>query len=214
MTYHGGKIGRKRRKPVLIDVDGVVSNFHKKVVSFIEDKFDIKVDESKIYGDVRNEANGLWDQECEDYIRSPGFSRYLEAWPGSIEAIKKIMKKKEVMFVTSPYNSSPTWAYDRTMWLKDHFGITRDDVIFARDKRFVDGVTLIDDRWENVVDWSRYRGKWSILMKRPWNVKDLKNATKVGGRSYVYDQDGENQAMFFACDDWNQISAHIETFGE
>lgn len=214
MSYFGGKLGRPRRRPVLVDVDGVIADFCGKVSEYIEDRFDIEIDRSKIYSDVREEADGLWDDSCEAYIRSEGFAQTLDELPGGVEGVKKIMKERDVVFVTSPYDSSPTWCFDRFAWLKERFDITRDDIIFARDKRFIDGITLIDDRFENVVDWSIYNERCSILKKTSQNEADLNKSEFVGGSFYTYEQHGAGYtfATFFALDSWDRIAAYIGSF--
>lgn len=211
MSYHGGKIGKARGTPVLIDVDGVIANFCDGVTSYIERRFGIKVDQSKIFGDVRDEANGLWDDECEEHIKAPGFARRLKEYPGAVDAVKQIMETYDVVFVTSPYPYSDTWCQDRFMWLRDRFQIGRDDVIFARDKRFVHGLTLIDDRPENVADWSAYWQKYSILMSRPWNKSFIDDADERSGDTLFYRGRSNIDSAVFALDDWNKIMAHLET---
>ena len=216
MTYHGGTLGKKRGKPVLIDVDGITANFCGGLCDYFKDRFDIDVDQSKIFGDVRDEAKGLWDDECEDFVKSEGFARTLKPYPGSVEAIRDIIEEYDVVFVTSPYGGSHTWCWDRFMWLRDHFQISRDDIIFARDKRFVSGITLIDDRYENVIDWSYFHKKPAILMERPWNLKDREgDLVEVDFRtSTPYDTQGcVNKAKYLSLDTWSKIHSYLRLLG-
>lgn len=208
MTFEGGKLGQHREMPVLIDVDGVIANFCGAVALYIEDKFNLKIDQSKIYGDVRNEAGGLWDDECEAFIRSDGFALNLEEFPGAVDAVKEIMEKHEVVFVTSPYGESKTWCYDRYNWLNERFDITRDDIIFCRDKRFVQGVSLIDDRFENIQDWARFNNRMGILFDRPWNKKEQDELSEYRHKNtfIVPESDSEDVGYgFFSISDWRHI---------
>ena len=213
MSYNEGKLGKKRGLPVLIDVDGIVANFCGRVSEYIEGRFGIEVDQSKIYGDIRDEANGLWDDECESLIRAKGFARTIPEFPGSVEEVKKIMSKFDVVFVTSPYGGSQTWAFDRYMWLRDRFQISRDDVIFARDKRFVSGATLIDDRYENVVDWTIFQKTPAMLLERPWNLNDRDKCVINGDHATImpYAKDGSSRkAVFLSMKDWNKVHAYLD----
>lgn len=219
MSYFDGKIGKPRELAVLIDVDGVIANFVDKISSYLENRFEIVIDRSKIYSDVKKEAKGFWDEECDDFIRQPGFAQSLDEIPGAVNAVKQIMEASDgkVLFVTSPYDSSPTWCYDRYMWLKDRFEISRDDVIFARDKRFISGLTLIDDRWENVVDWSIFNKRISVLKKTSQNLNALTES--VGYHEGQYFQEimvphypKGQQANILAIEEWSKIVEYMRLF--
>lgn len=127
-----------------------------------------------IKGDIRDED--YWDDECEKLIRSPGFCYNLPIHEDLFDLPKRIMDLDErVLFVTSPYDTAPTWCYERTEWLKDHYGVDRDDIIFARSKQYVDGKFLIDDLYKNIISWESYNNRYSkttprgILVHRHWN---------------------------------------------
>jgi hypothetical protein len=56
------------------------------------------------------------------------------------------------------------------MWLRKHFQMQHDDIIFARDKSVIPCVTLIDDKKENVEKWSEQNnGNTAFLVSQPWN---------------------------------------------
>lgn len=216
-----GSIGKPRELPVLIDVDGVCADFVGSVCNYIENRFGIEIDQEKIYTDVREQANGLWDERCEDFIKQSGFAyEMIDEIPGAVKAIQEIMEEHPVMFVTSPYSGSATWSHDRYMWLEERFDIGRDDVIFCRDKRFIHGSTLIDDRWENILDWSNWNNKCAVLFKQSWNQKELQEAgrlvttfhgknftttTSPPTRFHIVPCEYGGESTFFALNNWDVI---------
>lgn len=198
MSYFGGKIGKERKLPILVDVDGVVANFCGKVCEIIKETSGREIDTKDIYTDLRVIAKEEWTHEVERRINEEGFAQTLEPFEDGVKAVKELMKDFNVMFLTSPYPDSRHWYHDRYLWLKKHFDITRDDIIFARDKRFVSGITLIDDRPENILDWSSFQQESSILMLQPWNKHLIKN-----------DEDKlfhkKDDSRFYATNNWEQI---------
>lgn len=204
--YNGGALGKPRDLPVLVDVDGVCAEFIKKACSIIEDIHGTKIDPSKVFTEIREMAGSSWDEQVEERIAEEGFAYSLDEIPNSISGIKDIMKNNEVMFLTSPYPNSRHWFMDRFLWLKDRFDIDRDDIIFARDKRYVNGKIFIDDRWENILDWSAQNKKPAILFKQPWNLKNRKKyRDKQVDKDVFMFKHNDGIAQFTATDDWDKI---------
>lgn len=161
---------------ILIDVDGVLADFMGAVLSFVNTRHGTNFNHHDMYDDFRVVIKEYHTQELENFIKSEGFCQMLKVLPGAIEGVQKLRDLGwDIMFVTSPYKDAPTWAYDRMKWLERYFGATREDVIFARNKKYVHGVTLIDDLPRNCIEWSRYNQACSYMYERPWNIKDLKN---------------------------------------
>lgn len=159
----------KKKKPILCDVDGVHAKWIEKVLAYCNSRFDKSIKVSEIKNDIREYYP--WDEECEKLVKSHGFVSDLTQIENSLWAVNEIKDMGEnLIFVTSPYADAPTWAYDRTKWLERHFGISRDEVVFCHDKRYVDGKFLIDDLPRNIHDWNEYHGtKNGILFAQPWN---------------------------------------------
>jgi 5'(3')-deoxyribonucleotidase len=180
------------KRPVLVDVDGVLADFIGKVLTKInirktrrEGVLDVTCTSyDEIKTDIRKQLKSEWDEEMESLVRSPGFCKTLPVFLGSQKFIEDLRSTdRRIVFCTSPYKDSPTWAHDRGVWLKENFGATRDDIIFAHDKRFVNGIVLIDDLPKNIEDWSEYNetGKLGqavipVLFKQPWNEKGVKES--------------------------------------
>lgn len=158
------------QQPILIDVDGVLCNFIVKCVNFVNRKKNACVKYEDVIDDIIKYS--WWDKECEKFVQAPGFCSDLPLIEDAQWGVKTLRAFGEkIIFVTSPYKSSPTWCFDRTQWLVEHFQADRDDVILCHDKRYVNGKVLIDDKPKNVYDWEEYQYQPGILFSQPQNVK-------------------------------------------
>lgn len=164
-------------KPVLVDCDGVLCDFIGECITYLNKRFDTNFRYGDMFDDIRKVVGPkFWDEETEAHVLSNGFAKNMRELPGAVDGVKKIQDAGyKVMFLTSPYGGSPTWAFDRFKWLEERLGATRDDVIFAREKRYVDGITLIDDKVSNVVKWAEYNKTTGLLVTQPWNVDDAES---------------------------------------
>lgn len=202
-----------KEKPVLCDVDGILCDYVGKTLSLAKElgvsnvpSFDeIKYDTRKF--DYWKEGN--LDQE----VMKEGFCSSLPIIPGSQNFIEKVRSLGlRVVFLTSPYKNHPYWHWERFKWLEKHFNVKREDLIFATDKRYVNGLTFIDDHIDNVVHWQEYQDRPALLMKRPWNESILEDSELFPSRY-------ENTTMMFhkktsqpivRTNDWNDILEMIE----
>lgn len=167
------KLGWARKSmDILVDVDGVVADYlthFLKVASHVlqKDFAGTLVDEwdiSKALKITKAEEDAVYH-----YVAQPGFARALLPIPGAVEAVKQLHAEGHtITFVTSPIRSSPTWDFDRRMWLYDHFGENLiDDIVYARRKHRVIGDVLIDDRCKNIRSWARAHPNGLALLFAP-----------------------------------------------
>lgn len=161
----------RSKKRVLLDCDGIICDF---VTAFLREAHVISGLEYQ-HDDVKTwdlcELEGLKVHEDAIYsaVKRSGWSAELEPYEGALEAVERLKAIGEVTIVTSPL-TAPTFCFDRVRWLERHFGIKSRDIIFAKQKHFIDGTCLIDDRVENVQDWmAEKRRKGAVLFTRPWN---------------------------------------------
>ncbi len=142
---------------VLLDVDGVVCDF---TTSFL--------DRINHHGGTSHKLTDMiaWDMyhsfAVPEHIRSlvdadlntPGHILSLPLLPGAVRAVEQLQEISELYFVTAPW-SSDTWASERRKWIKNHFGVGADRIVFTKAKKVVAGDVLIDDKTENLISWSR-----------------------------------------------------------
>lgn len=161
------------KKPILCDVDGVICGFMEQCLKIANEsgKCDKTWLHEEMTGDIREMP--LWNQ-CgleEEWLKE-GFCENLPILPGAQEFIESLRKlDRQIIFVTSPPRDSKTWPYERRRWLEKNFRAKRTEVIFAVDKRYVDGFVLIDDHEGNILGWQKYNNKPAILVAQPWNQK-------------------------------------------
>ena len=77
--------------------------------------------------------------------------------PGAKSAVQELRRcGYEIHVVTTPWPTSVTWCYDRTLWLGMNFGIPKENIHFSYDKRLFTGKLLVEDRKETLVKWMSY----------------------------------------------------------
>lgn len=145
---------------VLFDVDSVIANLVQVFVSAIATagirqlppgwkpkQFDIATD----LGFTNDEERRMYN-----VLKLPGIAKMVHPYPGAIEGVKRIAKIADVFFVTTPMKGSPTWANDRTEWLKKHFGEELGGKwVYTEYKYVVFGEILVDDRPENCIEFEK-----------------------------------------------------------
>merc|ERR1712118_77020 len=192
---------------VLLDMDGVLvdwdAGFRREWERYGHDPS--KIDRAKSYAmedcvdpKLRNAALAVMSQ--------PGFFRDLPPMEGAIKAVEEMIERGfSVLICTSPLPCNPTCPQDKIEWVRKHLGHVefrqpgdakkrldvQDIIVMTRDKTFVMGDVLIDDKpliqgcmrptWEHIVfaapynelkpgderlrfdDWSSWQG---VLAKR------------------------------------------------
>ena len=161
-------------KPIfLCDVDGVVADFLNPAVDVINriagtshraedlktwntiDGFGVQTHEKAIYAELGRE----------------GFCRSLPVASGAREAVRELMKLTDLYFVTAPMHSSPTWVYERSAWLAEHFGAKLNQIVHTSAKHIIRGDFFLDDRPDHVLKWfDRNMSHVSILWHQPYNA--------------------------------------------
>lgn len=161
------------KKPVLLfDCDGVLANFSSFALSFIESETGIVYQEKDIPSWDIFESLGhgdLWEK-FKEICSTKGFCTKISPYSEAISPMRELSKKYEIVIVTAPVESSPTWCYERTNWLKEHFEIHPKKVIFAHEKSLIQGDVFVDDKVANVVAWNELNPKGlAVLWEHPYN---------------------------------------------
>lgn len=108
-------------------------------------------------------------ERCMFAMSSVGFNCKLEPTKEAVENLPKLTRVATVLFVTSPNVGCKTWVEERTWWMKKHFGVSQDDIIFVQDKSNVPGDAFADDNPHNVLQWSAKNFGAAILWDAPYN---------------------------------------------
>lgn len=153
---------------VLLGVDGVLGSFTRSYLDAVYAVTGVGFNESEI-DTWEIKAWPIWAtlEDCgvdskaakravDDLVASPGFTDRMAVLPGAQEAVSAMQGAGvEVFVVTSPWNSSPTWGYDRARWLKREFGVGPRETVITPSKHVVWGDILVDDELANVDVWQR-----------------------------------------------------------
>ena len=163
-----------RRLRVLLDVDGVVANF---VESFLREVEAVtgasfshddvtQYDLCKALGLSRRDEAAVYDR-----VGRAGWASRLSLYDGAREGVLALREASDLYFVTAPVWAAPTWAFDRSAWIRRHFGVRHDRVVFTAAKHLVAGDVFVDDKPEAIEAWRREhsRGR-AVLWARPWNA--------------------------------------------
>ncbi len=167
---------------VLLDVDGVVANYLATAVQktydvnralgletvFREDDFD-EWDIDKVFErKVKKGYASLFIERFWAEMGKPGVIESLEPYPGAKVVTRIMSSSSELLFVTSPTTSNPTWGYERTNWIRRMLGFSANHVIITKAKHAVQGDVFVDDKPENVITWQEHNphGKGLLLDRR------------------------------------------------
>ncbi len=165
--------------PILVDVDGVLADFNKPLLSLMNRKHNLSLSNDDVVEfHMQKCFSQYWDQDCENLINGQYFCFGLDLISGAKDGVAELRRQGfDVLFTTSPLTSNKYWHHERQKWLERHFDASYKDVIFAHQKKYVQGATLIDDRFQNVKEWSKFNNKPAVLLSCPWN-KDEAHAEK------------------------------------
>lgn len=161
-----------RRTRVLLDVDEVIADFVGYYLKVAGRKMFQEYNHSQVTQWCIPEALRLpdWAKREVDYeLRRPGTALKLEVLPDAKDAVIAMSEIADIVFVTSPYVGSQTWANDRYEWLRHHFGDLAEHTVFARHKAPIVGEVFVDDRPENLKSWIAENTGAAIVWDKPHN---------------------------------------------
>jgi 5'(3')-deoxyribonucleotidase len=170
-------------KVIGLDCDGVLADFVGATLDLAHrfTSLRFKRDDIKtwdIFDYVKDPLNSDLKRTVQRSIEKRGFCQNLKVLPGSIKAVQALRELGEVVCITSPWVTNPTWGYERTEWLREHFGFEWRQIIHTGRKEFVHCDYLVDDRLSNLVEWNAYQGRTSrygghaILWDTPHNRQE------------------------------------------
>lgn len=174
-----------KQMPILLDTDGVLGNFVQHCLNIANKRLGTDIKYESVQTDTRK--YNWWEQaEMEKEFASEGFCSSIPVIDGAQNFVNELRNMGfRVVFLTSPPEHNKTWPYERREWLKKHFDADRKDVIFAVDKRYVNGFIFLDDHPRNIFDWQEYQKRQSILVAQPWNAEIVEDCVFVDTYGYI-----------------------------
>ena len=167
---------RKRKPRILLDCDGVLSDFIGGVLDVVRDREEVELEakdfpRGEIFKQLGEIDPGL-RRMASAAIMERGFCAGLAVLPGAESGVRTLRAAGlEVYIVTSPVTKSHYWMCERYEWLMEHFGIDNKYVIFTQSKHIVQGDIFIDDRDDHVEEWVEHQKNgagfiWDTLHNR------------------------------------------------
>ena len=144
---------------VAFDVDGVLGNFTELYLNAVRASTDRDIPEGWLprqwdidedLGLTAKERKAVWD-----LLSLPGQANLINPYPGVVDGIKKLSDLVDIFFVTSPVKSSPTWTYDRNLWLRRLFGKRLAGFVLYTDHKYAAAAdVLVDDKPSHCEEWA------------------------------------------------------------
>lgn len=167
----------KKFELIVLDMDGVISNFNKGVFDY----FDIEwTEENKRIWNWCESILGLTDEEFWNIIRGlDDFWLNLEPFPWNEELLKITCIYAKSVIISSKSPDDIKCYTQKRKWLDEHGFDKYEHFIGSGSKGWMAKANrvLIDDFVDNVVDFVGYGGK-AIIFPQEYNIKYL-NIEKV-----------------------------------
>lgn len=155
------------RKQLLVDMDGVLADVYQQFIKLEFEDLGITQEIESLNGKSEPEAF----KNYEKYVKTQGFFREAPVIRGSIEGLKYLNKKYDVLIVSSA-TEFPYSLKEKHDWLNEHFPfISWKQIIFCGTKSSIRGDVMIDDHPKNL---DYFKGQ-SILFTQPHNTDILNN---------------------------------------
>lgn len=156
----------------MLDVDGVLANFHAGARRMIRERIGIDIPEDEFTTwDVCDPLPEQWmKDEVHVGLAQPGFAASLQPYPEAADAVERLRRVGEVLFVTTPHHRSDTWMKERENWCCKHLGAQPDEMVHVARKYAAYGHIIVDDKPKNIEKWqAHHRGRTAILWDQPYN---------------------------------------------
>ncbi len=156
-----------RSKPlVVLDVDGVVAD----LVGTLKGRLQLPEDHPVTEWDLSKSFDKYDYSYIRGMMKQQHFWETLKAYPEGVAMVHRIRKRADILWCSSPFVPCSGWVAGRLNWLRSILAIRKykEPFIATRDKQFVRGRVLIDDKPENVTNWA-LTGRPAILLDQEWN---------------------------------------------
>jgi len=184
----------QKRPLVLLDVDGVLADFVGGVLEIVEDVTGLARDREEIDRFDFCDALGVGVDDARVIKRamaSRGFCDCLAPCEGARDGVRALQEIAEVRVITTPWDSSETWTYERESWLWRHFKIPAKHVMHVREKFRVPADAFVDDKTSAVREW---RDAWPDRFAIRWNTPN----------------NARDQWDGIRCSDWKWLASMID----
>lgn len=171
-----------------LDVDGVLADFVGRLCERIRERaswcpiFPHDVVHWELSKCMSSEAFKVAMQ----VMNEPGFAYSLDVYDGARELVDTARSLGDVVALTAPLTSSPTWIGERTNWLVEKLGFNARDIVFcpSQHKQMFSADVLVEDSSANLEAWRKHQNSLvgcscvdhpagNFLVRRPWAEKGI-----------------------------------------
>lgn len=165
-------------KRILVDMDGVLADVYSQFLNLEFTETGILRNIEETNGKLESDAFPLY----EKHVRSKGFFRTAPTIKDSIEGLKYLNNKYEIIILSSA-TEFPQSLSEKELWLNDHYPFIHwKQMVFCGRKDLVYGDIMIDDHPKNLNSFS---GK-KIIFTQPHNIQlTVLNCTRVSTWSEI-----------------------------
>lgn len=196
-------------KPVVaIDCDGVLADWMGYVIPVANILFNKNIKQSDLTGwdlyDIIDDPTAK--TTLYDYLNQTKMILDMNPYEEALRGMTALKEFADIYVVTSPMMNYPNWILHRNKWLKTYFGIDKNHVIHTAAKHLVQADVFIDDKSENVVNWSRY-GNNVYSQAVLWKHDHVKFEPKLNEDFW------QNDMEIIHTNDWNKVLEVVKTAG-
>ena len=196
-------------KPVVaIDCDGVLADWMGYVIPVANILFNKNIKQSDLTGwdlyDIIDDPTAK--TTLYDYLNQTKMILDMNPYEEALRGMSALKEFADIYVVTSPMMNYPNWILHRNKWLRTHFGIDKNHVIHTAAKHLVQADVFIDDKPENVVNWSRY-GNNVYSQAVLWKHDHVKFEPKLNEDFW------QNDMEIIHTNDWNKVLEVVKTAG-
>ena len=162
---------------IALDLDGVVVNFHQRVIDIYNDRFGAQLTTSDIDGDLESLGTEL-AKNLISIFNEDGFLLNLEPLDGAIQTVSQFPDLGyHVTVCTAPARNldgiiNPNSAAEKFHWIRKWLPFWSNDVIITKHKELVATDILIDDWAHNIINWCEANPEGiGYIIDQPWNQK-------------------------------------------
>ena len=150
------------KERLLVDMDGVLADVYAHFIALEYSDSGVKLELKEMGGKLEEEVF----RSFHKHVNSSGFFRTAPLIEGSVDGLRYLNEKYEVLIVSSA-TEFPNSLTEKCEWLIEYFPfISWRQMIFCGSKKYIQGDIMIDDHPKNL---SVFEGK-RILFSQPHNI--------------------------------------------
>lgn len=176
----------KSKLVIGLDMDGIFANLHQAWLNWYNKTWNDNIPLSKLQWDLKSIVKKECGDQIYNYLYSPDIYKEVDPIPGSLKAIKKLIKIHDVIVITHPAGGCET-VPDKARWLKKYLPeLPESNYMFVAKKYLTKFDVFVDDSPNNIVP---YREAWpdAHILTIAWPYNEcVESLVDLRANSYKY----------------------------